>query len=380
MPRIRASEGPNYSFGPYSITWPESPDSGSNMTTNRAGGTVFLRSSHIADYPSREFRVKPVEHVQVQWIPNPFPASAYDAANPWYVENYLNAPKWVDLPFNVGSVFGWIPFPSSGVVGDLADKCFDAFYTQVPQEVDIANFLIDLRAMGDLIPQIQDTMLRTVSGGYLNYSFGWKPLIGDLRKLGRLSSTVQKRLRYLKDTRGRTTRLGYSSSFTFEGSSSHSAGGLYTATLVKSSCIFHAGGYLFHLLERLEGLEGQLRAFSAALGLNSPSRVAWERIPFSFVVDWFARTKAVTDSFTLNPFPGTWSVKNLSHSFTQQAEWVVRAPGASLTPWKTMDWGTISVRRYNRDQGLPVSSSRLTEGLSTGELALAAALIGAATK
>jgi hypothetical protein len=42
---------------------------------------------------------------------------------------------------------------------------------------------------------------------------------------------------------------------------------------------------------------------------------------------------------------------------------------------------TLLVRRYVRNPGLPVTSSILsTPGLTTGQLALAAALIGAASK
>jgi hypothetical protein len=223
-------------------------------------------------------------------------------------------------------------------------------------------------------------MLKTVSGGFLNYSFGWKPLIGDLQKLGHLSTTVSNRLKWLRDTRGKKIRLGFSQSFDVEGLTTRTLGAL-TLTQTANVGKFTAGGTLYHELDRLEGAEGQLRAFTAALGLNSPSQVAWERIPFSFVADWFARTKHISESLTVQPYPGTWQVDNVTHSFKMRTEYNVVGTGYGLVPLKNGQLGTLTCERYIRNPGLPASSSVLYGGeASPGVLALSAALLGAASR
>jgi hypothetical protein len=130
----------------------------------------------------------------------------------------------------------------------------------------------------------------------------------------------------------------------------------------------------------LDGIEGTLRGLVAALGLNSLSRIAWERFPFSFVVDWLVNTKGIAESLTVQPFTGGWDVYNVSHSFKQKAEWSAVATGFSLAPYKNMDWGELVVERYVRGSGLPVSASIFDGEMSTAQLVLSAALLGAASK
>lgn len=386
--RVRFRDAPPQVVNAHTVRWPSTPSSGLNNVASVGSTQRWTGTSCIHDFSDRR-RVKPVVHVKATWVGQPAPSVVYDPSATWYQEHYayqgdgtvLTSSPW-GFPGAgaVYSVLPWIPDPSPSLKGTLADEAFDAFYNQVPQEVDISNFLLDLRQLGDLIPKLEETMLKSVSGGFLNYSFGWKPLLGDLEKLGRLSATVQKRIKYLLFTRGRTTRLGFSTNFSFEGSTATKSTGQFDASFVSAECRFVAGGYLFHQLRLLEGLEGQLRGFSAALGLNSPSRVVWERIPFSFVVDWFSRTKHITESLTTQPYPGEWLVRDLSHSFRQKVVWKVTRPRSSLMPWKTMTWGHLTIEKYIRDVNLPVSSSLMTGDITTGQLALAAALVGAASR
>jgi hypothetical protein len=125
-----------------------------------------------------------------------------------------------------------------------------------------------------------------------------------------------------------------------------------------------------------------LRAFSSALGLLNPSAVVWERIPYSFVADWFLRTDGIVNSLKLQPFSGLWQLRDVSHSYTQVLEWDVYYIDSAYVELSTEQLvGVVHVRKYGRFPGLPVTASILsTPGLTTGQLALAAALIGAASK
>jgi hypothetical protein len=274
------------------------------------------------------------------------------------------------------------PVPDAAIAS-LTDEAFNSFTDQVPQEVDVTNFLLDLREMGSLIPSLAENMAKTVSGGFLAYSFGWKPFMSDLKSLGGLTQSVADRLRYLRETYGKVTRLGYTGTWSI-GSRDfvYPNNPYYSFKVRKSTQRFVAGCYLFHLLERLEGIEGQIRAFSSALGLLNPSAVVWERIPYSFVADWFVRTDGIVNSLKLQPFAGLWNLRDISHSFLQEIEWEMYVQNNDYVELDSPQLvAVISTRTYVRNPGLPVSASILsTPGLTTGQLALAAALIGAASK
>jgi len=328
--------------------------------------------------------VRPVEHSTLYASSQMRPGMIHLIANPGNGTRYDGDLSYVQLLGEPSLLFAQAKphLPSGTVVAAMTDEAFNAFSDQVPQEVDLVNFGLDLRELGALIPSLAENLAKTVSGGFLTYSFGWKPLIGDLKKLGHLAQTVADRLSWLKETRGKFVKLGYQSTWAEDVPWTVSVGGR-TFSVVKQTNKFVAGCYLFHLLERLGGYEGQLRAFSSALGLLNPSAVAWERIPFSFVADWFVRTDGIVNSLKLQPFSGAWDLSRVSHSFTQVVEyegWDVNndytelhAPGAFV--------GTLVARTYRRYPGLPVSASILsTTGLTSGQLALAAALIGAASK
>jgi hypothetical protein len=102
-----------------------------------------------------------------------------------------------------------------------------------------------------------------------------------------------------------------------------------------------------------------------------------------FVADWFIRTDGIVNSLKIQPFSGVWTLRDISHSFRQTVEWEIRDINDDYlelaTPGRFA--GTVVSKTYRRSPGLPVSSSILsTTGLSSGQLALAAALVGAASK
>lgn len=277
------------------------------------------------------------------------------------------------------SLFG---FPTAAQRTALADDAFDALVPQIPQEVSLPNFLYELRELTDLIPKIEGSLVKQAASGYLTYSFGYKPLIGDLQKLANLAETVAARLQYLRDTWGRETRISFQSSWETTAPSEILLTGAegpanYRYKRQSIRTIFRAGGYLFHQLEDLDGKIGMLRGLVGALGFNNPLGVLWEAIPFSFVVDWFTRIGNAISQSAVQPFVGPWEIRRVTHSYTIHGQWSldVEFP-AGYSPVKyTSDSGTYTL--YQRVTGLPVPAGLLnTEGLTSNQQTLAAALIG----
>lgn len=363
------------------------PSEGAGETALSTNVTeLWTRYGRISDVSQSKRTVKPVSHSRAWWFPTEIPLHLTDISVSWYSMT-LQSPVSHYLPYGgLITPFGasplvWPPTPTEGLKAELADEAFDAFFTQVPQEVDIANFVIDLRDLGSLVPQVQETALKTFAGGYLNGSFGWKPLIGDLKKLSSLLDTVRSRLAWLRSTYGKRTPLGFSSDFDVVTSNLPTQTTTYDLNLVESQGRFVAGCYLLHRLENLDGLMGELRGLIGALGLNSPGKILWERIPFSFVLDWVSRVGRFADKGTIQPFSGEWNVLDLSHSWKQTVTWEVRVKQSTTLSYRGSIAGRLVVQTYVRDQGLPLSSALFYgRELTPQQLALSAALVGAASR
>jgi hypothetical protein len=309
--------------------------------------------------------------VEVKFTPRPTPLVHVSG---WYETNPDNYMALVS-----GAAEALFGSPSSLLQAEIADWAFEQLVPQIPQEVSLPNFLYELREALELIPKLEESMVKTVSGGYLTYSFGWAPFVGDLQRLGRLISTVRSRLEYLKATYGRETRISCMREFDCEADPSFVGGGaVYQRLSFKG--IFRCGGYLYHRLEDLDGTIGLLRGLSGALGLNNPLGVVWEAIPFSFVADWFGRVGNVLSHTAVQPFVGPWEIRRVTYSYTWSGEWrsVLGFSGYSPEEWEPHR-GRATF--YRRGTGLPASASILhSNTLTTQQQMLATALLGASAK
>jgi hypothetical protein len=340
---------------------------------------VWFESSRIEDVAQVRQRIKPVLHLKSRWNPQEWPTYLTDAGSPWYHQTTSGAPIACPVGPNIPPL--WVQSPSSGVKVEMADKAFDAFSTQVPQQVDIANFLLDFREVGSLIPSLAENLPRTVGGGFLTYSFGWAPLIGDLQKLSNIMESTRARLAWLKRTYGVRTPLGFSGEWVNPHAPVDFQQGTFNISVKASTATFRAGCYLTQRLNGLDGLQGELRALSGALGLTSPGKIVWERIPFSFIADWVSRAGSIADKWKVQPFTGEWIIQDLSHSWKQRVEAEVRFLDNYGFDNRGSVAGTLVAESYERGPGLPLSSAFFYgRELNTQQLALSAALIGAASK
>lgn len=108
------------------------------------------------------------------------------------------------------------------------------------------------------------TTIHTLNRAHLEYDYGWKPMIGDMFNAAKVLESPYPRL----------TAKG-TSSMPFE----HSSSPGYGAGPVKCrhSAIVQADVYV----------DNPMLYKASQAGLINPLGVAWELVPFSFVVDWF---------------------------------------------------------------------------------------------
>jgi hypothetical protein len=262
------------------------------------------------------------------------------------------------------------PLPPDSLWEEFASEAFNDFATQIPEEISIANFSWEFQEIGQLLPKLEKSLSKTISSGYLNLEFGWKPFLGDLNTLTNLLTSVRAKIQHLRDIQGRTTRLGafrgnvYNPVVNPVEEFSYAAEAVwFRYRLDGYRADFRANAYVYSLLEDLNELSGFVRAMIVALGLTNPLKVIWNAIPYSFVADWFTGLSGRLQSLSVNPFKGTWILSRHCTSLRATSSVIVDAklvaPAiASMRGYYPL--GNIVIQRYQRVSGLPVSSGFLT--------------------
>lgn len=249
-------------------------------------------------------------------------------------------------------------------------KAISTFNTQFPQEVSLPNFVYELREISTLVSLIRDhsgpwwQRIRQAPGDLLNWEFGWKPFAADLIKLGKLTKTIERRLRHLKSTFGKVTRLGYEADdwYDFPELSpvlypSTAWRGLQTELRVQSvKTKLRVNALHRHEIPYLDGITGRLRAFYGALGLGNPLLVVWESIPYSFVVDWFLNVGGALEALgNLQDETVPWDIWDVQWSSKTTVVFDVfqvnNPPGDPY--WFEAKIGEVEVVSYSRTPGYP---------------------------
>lgn len=177
-------------------------------------------------------------------------------------------------------------------------------------DVDLPVFLFELREFPGMLRQLgrvlsKKTRATDVAGGYLAYSFGWAPLISDLRKLLKLEQLISKRIDYLyraadKGNRIRRSlgthypaRINYSYTITGVGSPPS-----VTAQAIVKEIVRVWFTVRLTLKQELPRSSAELRAIArrAVLGLNVSAGTLWEAMPWSWLIDYFVNIGDILDA------------------------------------------------------------------------------------
>lgn len=120
---------------------------------------------------------------------------------------------------------------------------------------------------------------RAISNRWFEYWYGWKPLINDIY------STQELYLEALKGPIEDLVAYGHGS---FDNSTEFDYGG--------SRQSFRWNGKARTMLQAK--IENPTWFYLNQLGVINPASVAWELVPFSFLVDWFVPIGAVLETYT----------------------------------------------------------------------------------
>jgi hypothetical protein len=234
------------------------------------------------------------------------------------------------------------------------------------------------------MPQIGESISKTISGGYLNKKFGWDNLLSDLNHLSSVLTVVSDRMKFLKATYGIPTRLGFNRPFcwipdgTALGYKNISSGPprWLRSKISSYRYDFRATCWITQLLTHIDDTIGWIRGLSIAFGLSNPTKQLWNIIPLSFVVDWFFQIDQRLDRLLRFSTPG-WNVNDISHSVKFSAEMDIDY----RVTWSdgfdhSYPLGTIRYTAYGRNVGLPLPQvSLIPSELSPEQLVLLLAIL-----
>lgn len=161
--------------------------------------------------------------------------------------------------------------------------------------VNLPVSIAELRDLPKLFKIAGSTFLKKGGGAYLNFQFGWKPFLSDLKGLLDFQQTTENRLRQLK----RLFDRGGSSHRVENGSAEQTT--VSTSPPFLGSTIYYrqsgsAKGWLVvkwipetvYTLNPPSHDELRRRAFRSAYGLNVNISTVWEALPWTWLIDWFS--------------------------------------------------------------------------------------------
>lgn len=164
----------------------------------------------------------------------------------------------------------------------------------------LSVFLGELRDVPRMF-QFKLRRFKDIGSQYLNYQFGWKPFLNDLRKFLQTTNSLQKRYNFLRRNNGRWLRRGGTVQKSVT-TGDHTAPAL---NLPLTSYQFPPGETPSGHIEWTEDdhiwfeaamkfwvpefeTPNLLPSIRQMYGLNLSPSVVWELVPWSWLADWFA--------------------------------------------------------------------------------------------
>lgn len=185
-------------------------------------------------------------------------------------------------------------------------------------------------------------------GEYLNYVFGWKPFVEDLRQIYKLWKTVDKQLAQIIRDNGKGIRRSASLGKTKEVLNSETkrypypganiygfpgdyinAGGdtIYTLETVRETNVWYSAKYRYYIPDVTDS-QWTRRAKLALFGALPTPELVWELVPFSWLIDWAVNVGDVVSNVSTN------AVDNL----VQEYSFIMRSIKTTTTASATTTW------------------------------------------
>lgn len=232
------------------------------------------------------------------------PASCCGMPDP-YVTYFYNKPWWMYVNLSREPNFGWTTYCSisghdaylhkvSQVSLDRAHYDALAYFRNgcLDKQLDGSVTFSESPGWGDYVKSMTDTktsLLKKVAGSRLFYAFGLKPLAADLLGIYKAICEVPTKIQRLREIAGQPTWCHFRTKLDPMYSGQVFSGSNTQMNLYKYRAKYHAAALVTYDIsdESLQGASLEWEVWKRELGLINPLTFLWEKIPFSFVLDWF---------------------------------------------------------------------------------------------
>lgn len=379
-PRYRART----TYRPYAVSAVrEYNNSGTLLSTSYQPNTPWTTLETMHDDPRLPKRVKLVFHDKLR-------VTSFLGMRGWSGGTGYN--DWTELsypyhlPVQQNLCLGLLPMPSivdsswAGVPVNPTDAVAAAAneFQPIAEEFSLLNSLLELGDVSRLAQQMRDLrgallsterIFRRSSDGTVNaflaYNFGILPMMSDLESIAKAFYKIIDRLRFLKKTWGKTVTLAHRQSYAIadDPQPSWPANTFIYDALQRVGCRYDLtlSMHLTHRLRGLDAMDAWLRLAGLYAGTNKPLKIAWNAIPFSFVVDWLYDVSSYLDGFRIPVFDGQYTLSDPCWSLkaTCTARRWIQFYGAYRTnPGNTYNnytrlFSEVQVKRFQRRPGFP---------------------------
>lgn len=302
-------------------------------------------------------RFKPINHTKV--YTQVFPADAHHGSTNRY--HNLHDVTWnpgitlIDQSCLSEYLYRFtkrIPGPSDEMINDLLFESQKSHKILGTHDSDLATALFELREVKTLASWFSKKWLResSISDKYLSGTFGALPLYSDVKKLLNFISNFQNAVdRWNKAVDNGTTYNAHASREFYQESGEevdHSEYYLNSSIIVdtekryKFSSVATVKTSVYYRPSQRINDSDLLLVASKLLGFDNPSKIVWNLIPFSFLVDWFINISSVIDRWTLGQPVAKYEVDSIGHSVKKECNVELFLKHS----WRGQSWNGTGIR------------------------------------
>jgi hypothetical protein len=205
-----------------------------------------------------------------------------------------NVSNWSSFHPAGWSIGSLSPSQEAGLKEDCFEKAMQLKADVVLNLVEANQAWPAVNALINCLPEIAHNwknirkVIRTASGSFLAWKFGVSPILSDIESIQKYMPKMKDDIdRHVKSEKMRFSSIGklpYSFTSLVSGGTNHSftgRGRSIVAPVVRYVLVVKPNNTNYHS-DFFKKADAVLSRFS-----TSPASLAWEKIPFSFVADWF---------------------------------------------------------------------------------------------
>jgi hypothetical protein len=275
--------------------------------------------------------------------------------NTWDVKSRSSVPfRWA---------INYPSFNQNVVINDLIEKSHQLKADVLLDLVEGSQIWPSIKGLCECLPQMAyhwrdlRKVIKTASSGYLAWKFGVKPLVSDIKALRQSVPQLVAQVDSMLDRPA--TRF----SKTIDGTAVFDSSPDVFATLAGVNIyerewqgLLGSSPQIRYVLVVKPKQKFETKAFKALdLALKrfgtSPASLAWERIPFSFVADWFIDTRGalrgIDDALGTSPYELVSFTRSTAYHLQTQGFHVRRTPCTGSEIFRIAS-GTVGYKHYER--------------------------------